>query len=61
MDYCYFNKARLCDNVKHKLYYISYYQSLPEDNVYNYSLWDLNRILVEIEKSLADFPLISFL
>ena len=31
-------------------------QEIPEDDVYDYGLWDLNRILVEMEKSLADFP-----
>ena len=31
-------------------------QEIPEDNVYDYGLWDLNRILVGIERSLADFP-----
>ena len=31
-------------------------QEIPEDDVYNYGLWDLNRILVEMGRSLADFP-----
>ena len=30
-------------------------QEIPEDDVYNYGLWDLNRILVEMRRSLADF------
>ena len=49
-------KAGLCDNVKHKLHYMNYYQAnqeIPEDNVYNYGLWDLNRILVGMGRSLA--------
>jgi len=52
-------KARLCNDVKHKLYHMNCYQvdqEIPEDDVYNYSLWDLNKILVEMERSLADFP-----
>jgi len=51
-------KARLCDT-KHKLHHMNHYQAdqeIPEDDVYNYSLWDLNRILVGIGRSLADFP-----
>jgi len=51
-------KAGLYDNVKHKLNYMSYYQAnqeIPEDNAYNYSLWDLNRILVGMGRSLAEF------
>jgi len=51
-------KAGLYDDVKHKLHYMNYYkadQEIPEDNVYNYSLWDLNRILVKMGRSLADF------
>ena len=49
-------KAGLCDDVKHKLYHMNYYQAdqeIPKGNVYNYGLWDLNRILVEIERSLV--------
>jgi len=52
-------KARLCDDVKHKLLHMNHYQAdqeIPEDNVYNYGLWDLNRILVGMGRSLADFP-----
>ena len=51
-------KAGLCDDVKHKLYHMNHYQAdqeIPEDDVYDYGLWDLNRILVEIGRSLADF------
>jgi len=51
-------KTGLCDDVKYKLHYMNYYQSdqeTPEDDVYDYDLWDLNRILVGIKKSLADF------
>jgi len=33
-----------------------YNQEIPEDNVYDYGLWDLNRILVGIGRSLANFP-----
>jgi len=36
---------------------MNYYQAdqeILEDNVYKYGLWDLNRILVEIEKSYYD-------
>jgi len=57
-------KAGLCDDVKHKLYYMSYYQAdqeIPEGDVYDYSLWDLNRMLVEIGRSLAEFPPMSLL
>jgi len=53
-------KAGLCDDVKHKLHHMNHYQAnqeILEDNVYDYGLWDLNRILVGIGKSLADFPL----
>ena len=56
-------KAGLCDDVKHKLHHINYYQAdqeIPEDDVYNYDLWDLNRILMKMGKSLADFPLMPF-
>jgi len=51
-------KAELCDDVKHKLHHMNHYQAdqeIPEDNVYDYSLWDLNRILVGIGRSLVDF------
>jgi len=51
-------KAELCDNIKHKLHHMSYYQAnqkIPEDDVYNYSLWDLNRMLIGMERSLAEF------
>jgi len=37
---------------------MNYYQAdqeIPEDDVYDYGLWDLNRILVEMGRSLADF------
>ena len=57
-------KAGLCDDVKHKLYYMSHYQAdqeIPENDVYDYSLWDLNRMLVEIGRSLAEFPPMSLL
>jgi len=36
-------------------------QKIPEDDIYDYSLWDLNRILVGIERSFADFPPMSLL
>jgi len=52
-------KARLCDDVKHKLHHMNHYQAdqeIPEDDIYDYGLWDLNRILVEMGRSLADFP-----
>jgi len=55
-------KARLCDDIKYKLHHMNHYQAdqeILEDNVYNYGLWDLNRILVGIEQSLADFLLMS--
>jgi len=54
-------KAGLCDDVKHKILHMNHYQAdqeIPEDNVYDYGLWDLNRILVGMGRSLADFPLI---
>ena len=57
-------KTGLCDNVKHKLHYINHYQAdkeIPEDNVYDYDLWDLNRILVGMGRSFADFPLMPLL
>ena len=56
-------KARLCNDVKHKLYHMNYYQvnqEIPEDDVYDFGLWDLNRILVEMERSLADFSPMPF-
>ena len=37
---------------------MNYYQAdqeIPEDDIYDYGLWDLNRILVGIRRSLADF------
>ena len=46
-------KAGLCDDVKHKLHHMNRYQAdqeIPEDDVYDYSLWNLNRILVGIRK-----------
>ena len=52
-------KAGLCDDVKHKLHHMNYYQAdqeIPENNVYDYGLWNLNRILVGMGRSLADFP-----
>jgi len=52
-------KAGLCDDVKHKLHHMNHYQAdqeIPENDIYDYSLWDLNRILVGIGRSLADFP-----
>jgi len=52
-------KAGLCDDVKHKLYYMNHYQAdqkIPKNDVYDYGLWNLNRILVEMGRSLADFP-----
>ena len=54
-------KARLCDNVKYKFCYMSYYQANQEilkNDIYDYSLQDLNRILVRMEKSLVKFLLI---
>ena len=47
-------KAGLCDDVKHKLHYMNHYQAdqeIPEDDVYDYGLWDLNRILVGMGRS----------
>jgi len=32
-------------------------QEIPEDDVYDYGLWDFNRILVGMGRSLANFPL----
>ena len=52
-------KARLCDDVKHKLHYMSHYQvdqEIPEDDVYDYGLWNLNKMLVGMGRSLAEFP-----
>jgi len=52
-------KAGLCNDVKHKLYYMNHYQAdqkIPEDDIYNYSLLNLNRILVGMGRSLTDFP-----
>jgi len=57
-------KAGLCDDVKHKLHHMNCYQAdqeIPEDDVYDYGLWDLNRILVGMKRSLADFLPMSFL
>ena len=57
-------KAGLCDDVKHKLYYMSYYQAdqeIPEDDVYDYGLWNLNKMLVGMGRSLAEFPPMSLL
>ena len=51
-------KAGLRNDVKHKLHHMSYYQAnqeIPEDNVYDYSLWDLNRISVGMKRSLVEF------
>ena len=56
------HKAGLYDDVKYKLYHMNYYQAdqeIPEDNVYDYGLWDLNRILVGIGKSHVNFPPMS--
>jgi len=42
---------------------MSYYQADQEilkDDIYDYSLWDLNRMLVEMGKSLAEFLSIPF-
>jgi len=46
-------KAGLCNDFKHKLHHMNHYQvnqEIPEDDVYDYSLWNLNRILVGIRK-----------
>ena len=51
-------KAGLCDDVKHKLYHMNHYQAdqkITENDTYNYGLWDLNRMLVGMGKSLAKF------
>jgi len=56
-------KTGLCDDIKHKLHHMNYYQAdqkILENDIYNYSLWNLNRILVEIGRNLADFPPMSF-
>jgi len=55
-------KAGLCDNIKHKLYHMSHYQAnqkIPEDDVYDYGLWNLNRMLVGMGRSLAEFSSMS--
>ena len=31
-------------------------QKIPEDDIYDYGLWNLNRILVGMGRSLAEFP-----
>jgi len=41
---------------------MSYYQAdqeILENDIYDYSLWDLNRILVGMGRSLAEFPPMS--
>ena len=51
-------KAGLCDDVKHKLYHMNHYQAdqkIPENDIYDYSLWNLNRILVGMGRSLVKF------
>ena len=53
-------KSGLCDNVKHKLHYIDHYQVDQEILDNDYGLWDLNRILVGIKRSLAEFPPMLF-
>jgi len=56
-------KAGLCDDVKYKLHHMNYYQvdqEIPEDGIYDYGFWDLNRILVGMGRSLADFPPMPF-
>ena len=70
-------KTRLCNNVKHKLHHMNYYQAdqeILEDDVYDYSLWDLNRILQEWKEvllifhqclfysnsGLTEFPILSY-
>ena len=38
---------------------MNYYQAdqkIPENDIYDYGIWDLNRILVGMVRSLADFP-----
>jgi len=57
-------KAGLCDDIKHKLYHMNHYQAdqkIPNNDVYDYGLWDLNRILVGMERNLVDFPPMSLL
>jgi len=57
-------KAGLCDDVKHKLHHMNHYQAyqeIPKDDVYDYGLWDLNRILVGMERSFTDFSLMPLL
>jgi len=57
-------KAGLCDDIKHKLHHMNHYQAnqeIPEDDVYDYGLWDLNRILVGMGRSFADFSLMPLL
>ena len=56
-------KSGLYDNVKHKLHYIDHYQvdqEILDNDVYDYGLWDLNRILVGMGRSLAEFPPMPF-
>ena len=51
-------KTGLCDDVKHKLHHMNHYQAdqeIPENDIYDYGLWDLNRILVGMGRSLTDF------
>ena len=51
-------KTGLCNNIKHKLHHMNHYQAdqeIPKDDIYDYGLWDLNRILVGMGKSLANF------
>ena len=36
-------------------------QEIPENNIYDYSLWDLNKMLVGIKRSLAEFLPMSLL
>ena len=57
-------KTRLYNDVKHKLCHMNHYQAdqeIPENNVYDYSLWDLNKMLVGIKRSLAEFLPMSLL
>ena len=58
------SKVRLYNDVKHKLHHMSYHQAdqkILENDIYNYSLWDLNRILVGMGRSLAKFLSMSLL
>ena len=51
-----------CVMMSSKLCYMSYYQAdqeILENDIYDYSLWDLNRILVGMGRSLAEFPPMS--